>query len=275
MGLMGQYLLETMPAGRVRKLRFFVFITGQARHNQRMIGAFLNALGILLGALFGLTRRQPLTLRTQKSCQSALGAFTAFCGLQLIWMNVGGNFSAVLKQLFLAVLAIILGNLLGKILGLQKISNRLGRYAAGLLARAEKIPPGRPGDGFWAVTILFCAAPMGIVGAVTDGLDNYFPPLAIKGVMDGLAMASFVKQYRWSAGLTAIPVCLFLAGLTWLAQHSLENVLATPALAHSVNTAAGLILCAITLVILQVRRVEIANYLPALALAPLLTRWLG
>ncbi len=102
------------------------------------IGPFLNALGILLGALFGLARQAPLTARTQKSCQSALGAFTAFCGLQLIWLNVDGSFTHILKQLFIAVLAIILGNLLGKVLGLQKISNRVGRRAANLLAAPEK-----------------------------------------------------------------------------------------------------------------------------------------
>ena len=239
-----------------------------------MTGAFLNAFGILLGALFGLARREPLTLRTQKSCQSALGAFTAFCGLQLVWLNVSGHWTAVFKQIVIAVLAMAFGSLLGKILGLQKISNRLGRRAAEVLTRAEKNPATSTADGFSAATILFCAAPMGIIGAVTDGLDGYFFPLAIKGVMDGLAMASFVKSFRWPVALAAMPVCLFLTGLTWFAGHGLDGILTAPALVHSVNAAAGLILCIITLLILQVRRVEAANYLPALALAPLLTRWL-
>lgn len=239
------------------------------------LGAFLNAVAILLGALFGLVRREPLTLRTQKSCQSALGAFTAFCGLQLVWLNVSGSFTVVLTQLFLAVLAVVLGNLLGKILGLQKISNRLGRHAAQLLARAGENPATRPADGFWAATILFCAAPMGIIGALTDGLGYYFYPLAVKGVMDGLAMTSFVKSLRWPVAMSALPLFLFLNSLTWLAEKPLAGWLTNPALMHSFNIAAGLILCAITLLILQVRRVEIANYLPALALAPLLTHWLG
>jgi uncharacterized membrane protein YqgA involved in biofilm formation len=47
------------------------------------------------------------------------------------------------------------------------------------------------------------------------------------------------------------------------------------ALIGSVNLAAGIIVCAMVLVILEVRRVELANYLPALALAPLLARFLG
>lgn len=239
-----------------------------------MIGAYLNALGILLGALAGLAGRGELSERTQQQLKSALGAFTAFCGLQLVWLNVGGPFGSILKQLFLAGLAVVLGHLAGKILGLQAMSNRLGRHAAALLATAAA-SPGRSAPGFIAATILFCAAPLGLLGAVTDGLGGYFFPLGLKAVMDGLAMAGFVNMFRWPVALAAVPVLIFLNGLTlgvhagvlpWLEAHQ-----AVPA----VNVAAGLVICATTLVVLEVRRVELANYLPALALAPLLTHWLG
>jgi uncharacterized membrane protein YqgA involved in biofilm formation len=233
-----------------------------------VIGAFLNALGILLGALLGLVRRPPLSARTQNYCRSALGAFTAFCGLQLVWLNVSGSFTAVLKQLFLALLAVVLGSLLGKILGLQKISNRLGRHAAKLLAA------GQPTGGFTAATILFCAAPLGILGAVTDGLAGCFFPLALKAVMDGLATMSFVKQFRWPVALAAVPVLLFLNGLA-LAVHAFARPwLEARGLVPAVNAAAGLVICATALVVLEVRRVELANYLPALVVAPLLGWWL-
>jgi uncharacterized membrane protein YqgA involved in biofilm formation len=42
----------------------------------------------------------------------------------------------------------------------------------------------------------------------------------------------------------------------------------------SVNAVGGLIACAIALMIFEVRRVELANFLPALAVAPLLAWWL-
>jgi uncharacterized membrane protein YqgA involved in biofilm formation len=237
-----------------------------------VIGAFLNALGILLGALLGLASRGDLSSPAQKKIRAGLGAFTAFCGLQLVWENLSGGFAAGLKQLFLAGLAVLLGSLLGKILGLQKISNWLGRRAAALLAGAEKNPPGRPVDGLTAATVLFCAAPLGLLGAVTDGLADYFFPFALKAVMDGLAMASFVKFFRWPAALAAVPVFFFFSGLT-LAMHNLALPwLVTNHLLASVNLTAGLVISATTLVMLEVRRVELANYLPALVVAPLLAR---
>ena len=114
-----------------------------------MIGAFLNTLGILLGGLAGLTWRDPMPAQAQNFTKSALGALTAFGGLQLVWLNVGGSVPMALKQLLLAALALVLGNWLGKLIGLQKFSNRLGRHAAALLNAAKKILPTRRPTASW------------------------------------------------------------------------------------------------------------------------------
>ncbi|MEI7809086.1 MAG: DUF554 family protein, partial [Verrucomicrobiota bacterium] len=52
-------------------------------------------------------------------------------------------------------------------------------------------------------------------------------------------------------------------------------VLSAPHLVESVNATAGLVMTAISLVILSGRRVELANYLPAMLVAPVLARLLG
>jgi hypothetical protein len=245
---------------------------GVPRQNAGVIGAFLNALGILAGALFGCTYRQPLSARVQQFFKSALGVLTFGCGAALLWLNVNGTFLAGVKQLFLAALAVVLGNWLGRLLRLQKMSNRIGRHAAGLIATAQKKPPGRSMDGLIAATLLFCAAPLGLIGAVTDGLNYFFYLLALKAVMDGLAMVSFVKIFRWPAALAAIPVLIFLNSLTLAVHFYAAPFLDTHHWINAVGAAGGLIVCATALVIFEVRRVELANYLPALALAPLVAK---
>jgi uncharacterized membrane protein YqgA involved in biofilm formation len=236
-------------------------------------GAFLNGLGILLGALFGLAQRAPLSARTQDFFRRALGAAAIFFGLQLVWFNVNGAFLARLKQVFIALLALVLGNLLGKILALQTISNRLGRFAGSLVASAKTNPARQSADGLIACTILFCAAPLGLLGAVTDGLSNYFYLLALKAVMDGLAMASFVKMFGWLSALSALPVFIFLGAVTLAVQTYAKPFLDSHNLVCPVNAAAGFVALAVALVILEVRKVALANYLPAVAVAPLLA-WL-
>ena len=73
-------------------------------------------------------------------------------------------------------------------------------------------PPQRASDGFLACTVLFCAAPLGLLGAVTDGLAGDFYLLAVKAVMDGLAMTGFMKIFGWPAALSAFPVYAVLGG---------------------------------------------------------------
>ncbi len=237
------------------------------------IGAFLNALGILLGGLFGLARREPLSARVQIYFRNALGAATVFLALRLVWVSIHGTFLPCLKQLFLAVLAVVLGNLLGKLLGLQKISNRLGRFATRLMSSADTNSPRKIADGFCACTILFWAAPLGLLGAVVDGLSGYFYLLAVKAVMDGLAMTSFVKMFRWPAAISAIPVFALLGFITLACQIYARPFLEERQLIDPVNAAAGLVACTVALVIFESRKVELANYLAALAVAPLLA-WL-
>ena len=238
-----------------------------------MTGAFLNALGVLFGGLFGLALRRPLPLGIQIFLRSALGASTVFSGLCLVWVSINGTFLSVLKQICIAVLAITVGNLLGKLFGLQKLSNRLGRYAGGIIAAGQSGAPRKVSDGLKACAVLFCAAPLGLVGAVADGLSNYFYLLAVKAVMDGFATLGLVKNFGWPTALSAFPVLLFLGAITTLCQFYARPFLEAHGLIGSVNTVAGLIACAVAVVIFEVRKVELANYLPALVIAPLLA-WL-
>lgn len=233
------------------------------------IGAFLNAIGILIGGIFGLTLRKPISAQTQLFFRNVLGAFTIFFGLRLVWSSVNGTFGSCAKQIFIALIALVLGNLLGKILALQKISNHLGRISANTIASAQKNLLQNSTDGFSACAILFCAAPLGIIGAVTDGLSGYFWLLAVKAVMDALAMISFVKIFRWPCALSAFPVFIFFCAITFSVEFWARPFLDSHQLTDSVNTTAGLITLAIATVIFGTRKVELANYLPALAVAPM------
>jgi hypothetical protein len=242
-------------------------------------GAVLNAVGIVVGGILGMARTTPLTAQTQAFFKNALGVFAIFYGLRLSWLSVGGDFQHVLKQIAIALLAVMLGKLAGQLLHFQKASNRLGQYARELIERTRPDDPQRFANGLNACAILFCASPLGILGAVQDGLPGqpdgigYFYPLAVKGVMDGLAMMSFVTLFGWGAMLAALPVFVLQASVTLACGLYLEPFLRTHGLLDSVNAVGGLIVCTVGLVIFEIRKVELADFLPSLAVAPLLT-WL-
>jgi len=240
-------------------------------------GAILNAAGILLGSLIGLSRRQGLSPATEAFFKLCIGLFTAFHGLRLAWMGLSGTFGQVAKQISIALLAVLLGRVLGRLLHLQKLSNTAGQYARKLIEATKPDSPDRFSNGLTVCAILFCASPLGILGAIQSvlpagpGGGGYFYPLGIKAVMDGLAMLGFVRMFGLGAVLSALPVFLFLSLISLGCTVYLETPLRTHGLTDSVTTTGGLLLTVMSLVMFEVKRVELADYLPAVAVAPLLT----
>ena len=71
--------------------------------------------------------------------------------------------------------------------------------------------------------------------------------------------------------LSAVPVAAFLYALTLLGA-AIEPWLTTHQLVGVFHASAGLIMTYVALVIFEVKKVEIGNYLPALAVAPALMK---
>ena len=240
-----------------------------------MIGTFLNVAGIFVGGIIGLAGRKSLSAANESFFKVTLAAVTVFCGLRFTWLSFSGSFSNVVKQLVILLLALTLGKIIGRLLHLQRMSNGLGRQARERLASAKPEDPRRFSEGFKTCTALFCAAPLGILGSLQDGLSlsRDFYPLGVKAVIDGLAAMGFVSVFGSGVLVSALPVLAFQGTLTLASERLLEPFLTAHGLLASVNGVCGLLIFCVALVMLGLKRIELADYLPSLAVAPLLT-WL-
>jgi len=235
-----------------------------------MIGTALNVAGILVGGVVGLVRRKPLSRVNESFFKVGLGVFTVFYGLRLTWMSLNGTLFQVSKQLLVAVLALMLGKTVGHLLRLQKVSNRLGRQAREHIGAIQPGTTGSLSAGFKTCAALFCAAPLGLVGAVQDGISDYYYPLVVKAVMDGLATMGFVLLFRWGVMLSALPVLVVQGSTTLLCAQFIRPFLESHSLVDSVNAVGGLLVFTVSLVILELKKIELADYLPSLVFAPLI-----
>ncbi len=238
-----------------------------------MIGTILNVIGILLGGVVGFVRKAPLSVANQNRLKIALGALTLFCGFGLIWLSLNGPFLQILKRLGIVLLALMLGRLAGRLLHLQKISNRVGRFARERMNAARPDDPNRFASGFLTCSLLFCATPLGTLGAVQDGLSGFFYTLTVKAIMDGLAVMGFVSLFGWGSMLSAVPVLVFQGTITLICARFLQPGLGT-GLIDSINTTGGFLIFCVALIIFEVRKIEVTDYLPSLVIAPLLVHWL-
>jgi uncharacterized membrane protein YqgA involved in biofilm formation len=235
-----------------------------------MIGTLLNVAGILLGGIVGLAHPRPLSPAKESFCKVALGAFTVYYGLRLTWLSLSGSALQILKQLLIAIVAMMLGRLSGRALGLQKASNHLGRVARERIMVARPNDPQRLAQGFKTCTTLFCAAPLAILGAIQDGLSAYPYPLGVKGVIEGLATMGFVPVFGWGVMLAALPVLAFQGTITIVCLQWLAPFLRAHGLVDSINAVGGLLVFCVALIILGLKKFELADYLPSLVFAPLL-----
>src|SRR2546430_6493769 len=94
-----------------------------------MVGPIINAAAILIGGGAGLTVKKQIPVAHQTAVKILLGVFTVYVGLSATWQAVNGGFLHVLKQLTIVLLALMLGNLTGKLLRAPKSLNPLRQYA--------------------------------------------------------------------------------------------------------------------------------------------------
>jgi uncharacterized protein len=240
-----------------------------------MLGTFLNVAGILVGGTMGLARPQRLPLAIESWFKVSLAALTVFFGLRLTWISLTGPWLQLLKEFLILLLALGLGRLAGRLLQLQRFSNRLGEHARQRITTAKPGAPRRAAEGFKTCAVLFCAAPLGIVGALQDGLSlsRYFYPLAIKAAIDGLATLGLAPLFGWGVLVSSLPVLVFQGAITLVCAHWLEPFLSAHGLLNSVNAVGGLLVFCVALVMLGLKRIALTDYLPSLVIAPLLTWW--
>jgi uncharacterized protein len=271
-----------------------------------MTGTILNVVGIVVGSILGLRWVKQMTPRRQMMLKAWLGILAVIVGLLLVWKSLGGNVWSILRQMLILVLALTFGRLAGKAVGVQKILNRAGDFAKRRMADAQetredakgstesrptnKGPTGkgskesgsagtlRPArkttinEGFVTCTVLFCFAPLAVIGPVLEGIGGYWQPLGIKAVMDGLGAMAFVNIFGRGVLLSALPVLAWQGTISILARWA-APFLWDHNLALSIIGVGGLLLFSVSLVILEIKRIELGDYLPSLIFAPLLA-WL-
>jgi hypothetical protein len=237
-------------------------------------GTIVNVVAIVLGSLAGMTLRRGIPPAVQNWLKVALGLLTVYFGMRLSWISVNGSALQILKQMTIVILAMMLGRLTGRLMRIQKASNRVGQYARERCAAARPGAPRQFNDAFAVCALLFCVAPLGPLGALVDGLGGYYWPLLLKAVMDALAAMGFVSLFGRGVILSALPVLAFQGTLSLVCFRYAEPFLRMQGLADSVNATAGLLIFSVAVLMLEIRRIEVADYFPSLIYAPLLT-WLS
>ena len=265
------------------------------------LGTLLNVATVLAGSAIGALAGDRVPRRTRDVVTDGIGLLTLMVAVldgasvldPAFRRAVGGS-----APVLIVLGAILIGGICGSLLRIEDRLNAAGGALRRLLRRSGRAKPAMVRDvvtegglaegtveadlvsaearereryieGFVAASLVFCVGPLTIIGSLQDGLGEGFSQLALKSVLDGFTSIAFAASLGWGVAASAITVLVVQGSLT-AAAAALGGLLPASGIAAMTATG-GLLLAGIAFRLLRIRTLPVADLLPALIVAPLLT----
>lgn len=238
------------------------------------LGTLINIGTIVTGSAIGVAIGSKLPERTNRVVTDALGLITLIMGgLNVAAIGDAAFVGAVgAAAPFLIVIgSLLIGSIIGSLLGIESRLELFGSFLhskmgakAGVSAARERFI-----QGFVDASLIFAIGPLAILGAFSDGMGLGIDQLVLKSILDGFASIAFAASLGWGVAFAALPVGIW-QGLLTLAAFALGSVLPGSHIA-ALTATGGVLLLGVGLRLLNIRAVSVADMLPALVVAPILT----
>ena len=232
------------------------------------VGTVINVGVVLLGASLGILAGARITKKSQSLITDVLGLITALGAASALSPLWSPTFEAALPKssaLLVILASMLIGGLIGSALSLE---TRLDLFGENLRKRFKASQEGSFVEGFVTASLLFVIGPLAILGSVSDGMSQGIDQLILKSSLDFFAAMAFASTLGWGVAASAIPVAIYqgfwtiigLAAGSVLSQYQID----------AMTICGGLMLVGISLRLLDIKRIPVANLLPALVIAPAL-----
>jgi uncharacterized membrane protein YqgA involved in biofilm formation len=126
--------------------------------------------------------------------------------------------------------------------------------------------------GFMVSSLLFCIGPMAILGSIQDGLTGDYNLLAVKSTLDGFASIAFASTLGVGVMFSSLIILVYQGGISLLAGQ-LNAIVTNPMMAEMTATGGVILMGVAASNLLEIKKIRVGNFLPALAVAPLIV-WL-
>jgi uncharacterized membrane protein YqgA involved in biofilm formation len=214
-----------------------------------LTGTFVNAGAIFAGSLVGVAAGKHLPERLKTAVMQAIGLAVILIGLQ---MALSG------KESLTSIGCLLLGALTGELLRIEQGVEHIGKWLQSKTGSDSSTFV----QGFVSASLLYLTGAMMIVGAIQDGTVGDTRTLYIKSLLDGVASIALSSTLGAGVAFSALSVLLVQGGVTLLAAHL--HFLREPAVLDAVTATGGLIILGIGINLMNMARIRIGNFLPAL-----------
>lgn len=216
-----------------------------------LTGTIVNVAAICAGALIGRYAGRLIPARIRQTVMSGLGLTVLLIGLQLALKS---------KQPMIVIGSLIVGGVIGELLQIEARLESFGNWLQKRFAGAGNIA-----EGFVAASLLYCVGAMAIMGSLQDGFSDTPTILYAKAALDGVAAIALASTLGIGVLFSALPVAMYQGGIT-VAAESAKSIL-TETVILEMNAVGGLLIVAIGLDLIGIKRLPVGNMLPSVFVA--------
>ena len=226
-----------------------------------MTGTFINVAAILIGGTIGLFFGSRIPERFKNTVIAGMGLFTAAMGLEMFFES---------KNSLIVLGALIIGALLGEWIGIEDGLQSFGQMLEKRFSSDSETGSGSKFvRGFMVSSLLFCIGPMAILGSIQDGLNGNYEMLAVKSTLDGFAAIAFASTLGVGVMFSSLIILVYQGGISLLAGQ-LDAIVTDPMMAELIATGGVILMGVAVSNLLELKKIRVGNFLPALAVAPLI-----
>lgn len=226
-----------------------------------LLGAGVNAIAILFGALVG---------RWMKGMKDHV-SHTILQAIGLVIILIGAMMAFKTDKLFLVLISLVIGGAIGSILQIQ---DRLEGWSQKLekhLGEGNQLA-----SSFMTAVLVFCVGPMAILGGLDSGLRGSHNIYFTKSLLDGITAMIFSTTLGVGVLFSFIPVFLYEAfitvGSSWIVQFIPDQLLQL--MITQMTAVGGIMIVAIGLNLLNILKIKVADFLPALFIVLILAPYI-
>jgi uncharacterized membrane protein YqgA involved in biofilm formation len=230
-----------------------------------MTGNFINFFAILLGSAIGILFGSRLSQNLKSTVIAGMGLFTSAVGVQMFLKT---------ENALVVLGALISGAILGEWWGVEDGLQNLGIWLEKRISGDSDGGSSRFVRGFLTASVLYCTGPMAVLGSISDGLRGDYLTLSIKSVLDGFLSVAFASTLGIGVAFSALPVFIYQGTISLLAAQL--NAIVTTSMMNEMTATGGVLLMGIGVSsLLEIKKIRVGNFLPALAIAPVIVYGLG
>ena len=228
-----------------------------------MLGVLVNTLAIIVCSLVGLCVKKLLNDRIENVVMQALGLCVLVVGIIDAINPVPGT-----EGILVVIISMAVGSMIGSALNIEKGLESVGyAFEKGFNKIVKKSKTeGKNSDfseGFIQATMVFCIGAMVIYGSIQAGLgDN--KTLFVKAVLDGVVAMLLTVKYGIGVMFSFIPVLLIQGAIALLSTFIGDFLIAETLFKQELSAIGGVFVMAIGINLLGIKKISIANMLPAI-----------